>query len=376
MAESLLEDEPMKIRELFGHFEEYGWETPSWEIAAKVGLPVSMVVRLDTNTSPFRPESALRDLGLALGGLEVNEYPDTSYLALREALSGYTGKGLERFVVTNGADEGLDIATKVFIDPGDEVVIPTPTYAMYGITSSIMGASVVSVPRRRDFGLDVEAILAAVTGKTKVIFLCNPNNPTGDCAPTEEVERLATESGVAVVIDEAYFEYCGKSTIDLSDRLENIIVCRTLSKAFSMAGVRIGYLVAGAETVSKLNAVRPPNSLSVVSLFLGKASLAHRDEMERNVRSTVEEREKLLHRLRGINGIEPYPSQTNFILFRVVDGDADALHARLMSKGLVLRNLSKRKGVENCLRTTVSTPEINERLAGELESALARRPER
>jgi histidinol-phosphate aminotransferase len=143
-----------------------------------------------------------------------------------------------------------------------------------------------------------------------------------------------------------------------------------------MAGVRIGYLVAGAETVSKLNAVRPPNSLSVVSLFLGKAALAHRDEMERNVRSTVEEREKLLHRLRGINGIEPYPSQTNFILFRVVDGDADALHARLMSKGLVLRNLSKRKGVENCLRTTVSTPEINERLAGELESALARRPER
>ena len=194
MAESLLEDEPMKIRELFGHFEEYGWETPSWEIAAKVGLPVSMVVRLDTNTSPFRPESALRDLGLALGGLEVNEYPDTSYLALREALSGYTGKGLERFVVTNGADEGLDIATKVFIDPGDEVVIPTPTYAMYGITSSIMGASVVSVPRRRDFGLDVEAILAAVTGKTKVIFLCNPNNPTGDCAPTEEVESLGSPS--------------------------------------------------------------------------------------------------------------------------------------------------------------------------------------
>jgi len=363
----------MKIRELFGHFEEYGWETPSWEIAAKVGLPVSEIVRLDTNTSPFRPESALRELGLALGGLEINEYPDTSYLAIRERLSSYTGKGLERFVVTNGADEGLDIATKVFLDPGDEVVIPTPTYAMYGIASSIMGASVVGVPRRRDFGLDIEAILAAVTAKTKAIFLCNPNNPTGDCAPIEEVERLAKESGVAVVIDEAYFEYCGKSAIDLSDRLENIIVCRTLSKAFSMAGVRIGYLVAKAETASKLNAVRPPNSLSVISLILGQAALDHRDEMERNVRATVAEREKLLRRLSGINGIEPHPTQTNFILFRVVDGDADALHAALMSKGLVLRNLSKRKGVENCLRTTVSTPEVNERLASELESALARR---
>jgi histidinol-phosphate aminotransferase len=376
MAESLLQREPMKIRELFGHFEEYGWETPTWEIAAKLGLPVSEVVRLDTNTSPFRPESALRDLGLALSALEINEYPDTSYLAIRERLSSYTGKGLERFVVTNGADEGLDIAAKVFLDPGDEVVIPTPTYAMYGIASSIMGASVVSVPRRRDFSLDVEAILAAITAKTKVIFLCNPNNPTGDWAPTEEVERLAKETGVAVVIDEAYFEYCGKSAIDLSDRLENIIVCRTLSKAFSMAGVRIGYLVAKAETVSKLNAVRPPNSLSVISLVLGQAALDHRDEMERNVRATVGERENLLRRLSGINGIEPYPTQTNFILFRVLDGDADAVHAKLMSKGLVLRNVSKRKGIENCLRTTVSTPEVNERLAGELETALARRPVR
>ena len=119
--------------------------------------------------------------------------------------------------------------------------------------------------------------------------------------------------------------------------------------------------------------MRPPNSLSVISLILGQAALDHRDEMERNVRATVAEREKLLRRLSGINGIEPYPTQTNFILFRVVDGDADALHAALMSKGLVLRNLSKRKGVENCLRTTVSTPEVNERLASELESALARR---
>lgn len=375
MAVSHLGREPMKIRELFGHFEEYGWETPNWEIAAKVGIPVKEVVRLDTNTSPFRPESALRDLGLALGGLDVNQYPDTSYLALREALSGYTGKGLERFVVTNGADEGLDIVTKVFLDPGDEVVIPTPTYAMYGIASSIMGASVVGVPRKGDFGLDIDAILAAVTGKTKVIFLCNPNNPTGDCAPIEEVERLAEESGVGIVIDEAYFEYCGRSAIDLSDRLENVIVCRTLSKAFSMAGVRIGYLVSKAETASKLNAVRPPNSVSVISLVLGQAALAHREEMERNVRSTVEEREKLIHRLGGIRGIEPYPSQTNFILFRVVDGGADELHSRLMRKGLVLRNVSKRRGLENCLRTTVSTPEVNDRLVVEIERALARRPE-
>src|SRR5580698_7761103 len=151
MARFRVEREEMKIRELFSGFEEYGWETPSEEIAAKVGLPVEEIVRLDTNTSPFRPERALEDLANALGTIEVNQYPDTSYLSLREDLSGYTGKGLDRFVITNGADEGLDIITKVFLDPGDEVIVPTPTYSMYRITSSIMGARVVAVPRRRDF---------------------------------------------------------------------------------------------------------------------------------------------------------------------------------------------------------------------------------
>ncbi|MDA4114834.1 MAG: histidinol-phosphate aminotransferase family protein, partial [Thaumarchaeota archaeon] len=262
------------------------------------------------------------------------------------------------------------IITKVFLEPGDEVIIPTPTYSMYRISSSIMGAGVMNVPRRRDFSLDVEKILASVNPKTRVIFLCNPNNPTGEYTPIADVERLAEQSGVAVAIDEAYFEFCQKSAIDLSDRLENVIVCRTLSKAFSMAGVRIGYLVAKEETVRKLNVVRPPNSLSVISLFLAQSALAHRDEMERNVNSTVEERGRLLRRLREIRGIEVYPSETNFVLFRVLNGGADTVHGKLMRLGLVLRNLSKVPGVENCLRCTVGTPEINHRLVAELESAL------
>jgi histidinol-phosphate aminotransferase len=366
----------MRIRELFSGFEEYGWETPSWEIAAKVGLRADQIVRLDTNTSPFRPESALRDLAKALGRLEVNEYPDTSYIGLREGLSRYTGKGLDRFVVTNGADEGLDIITKVFIDPGDEVIVPTPTYSMYRIASSIMGARVVGVPRKKDFTLDVERVLRAVTPKTKVIFICNPNNPTGDLTPIEEVETLARRSGVAVAIDEAYFEFCGKSAIGLTDRLENVIVCRTLSKGFSMAGVRVGYLVARADTSKVLNSVRPPNSLSVPSLFLGEAALRHAGEMRRNVRSTVRERERLMRRLGEIDAIEAYPSQTNFILLRVLGGDAGRLHSTLMRKGLVLRNLSNVPGVENCLRTTVGTPEVNDRLVEVLSGSLPGRRER
>ena len=366
----------MRVRKLFRDFEEYGWETPSREIAARVGLPLEKIVRLDTNASPFRPLSSLRELRSVLESLEVNQYPDTSYADLRESLSKYTGKPPERFVVTNGADEGLDIVTKVFLDPGDEVIVPTPTYSMYRIVSSLLGARVVGVPRRRSFGLDVDKMLKAVTKRTKLIFLCNPNNPTGTYSPVWEVERLARESGAAVVVDEAYFEYCGRSAVDLTDRLENVIICRTLSKAFSMAGVRVGYLVAGAETTGTLNKVRPPNSLSVLSLFLGRAALDHTAEMRRNVRLIVKEREKLIRGLRALTGVRPFSSQANFVLFRVVGRDADVLHARLLARGLVLRNMSNVKGTEGCLRTTVSTPEINSRFLVELERALEEVPER
>ena len=361
----------MKVRRLFRTFEEYGWETPSWEIAAKYGLDVGAVVRLDTNASPHRPDRALNALKKALDGMDVNQYPDTSYLALREGLARYTGKDVGRFVVTNGADEGLDITAKVFLDPGDEVIVPTPTYSMYRIISSIMGASVVYVPRKKDFSLDTEAMLAAVTKRTKAIFLCNPNNPTANATPIREIEQLARRTELAISVDEAYFEYCGETALDLTDRLENVIVCRTLSKAFSMAGVRVGYLVAREDTVKTLNMVRPPNSLSIPSLFLGEYALAHLSEMRSAVRAIVRERELLTRRLASIKGIEPYPSETNFILFKVVGRNPDKVHERMMRKGLVLRNLSHVRGIENCLRTSVSTPQINARLVDELETTMS-----
>jgi histidinol-phosphate aminotransferase len=359
----------MKIRKALEGFEAYGWETPTYEIAEKTGLPTEQIVRLDTNTSPFKPRVALSELARKLMEADVNQYPDTSYHELRLALAAYTGKDKDRFVVTNGADEGLDIITKVLLDPGDEVIIPTPTYPMYRIVSQIMGSRVRTVPRNEDFGLDIDGILAAVGKRTKVIFLCNPNNPTGNFSPEKEVERLAKESGVAVAVDEAYFEYCGRSAIDITEKHDNLIVCRTLSKAFSLAGARLGYLVAKRKTIDELNLVRPPNSLTVISLMLGQTALTSLDEMKKHVGTTVKERARLFDGMASLSGVGPYPSMTNFILFKVKNGDAGKVHARLMKKGLVLRNMSSVKGVEGCLRTTVGTAEVNDRLLVELERA-------
>src|SRR5438309_4817031 len=256
-----------KVRKIFDGFEAYGWETPSHEIAKKVGLKNEQIVRLDTNTSPYAPLDELKLLSKAAPKLQVNQYPDTTYLGIRKGLAAYCGIGVDRFVVTNGADEGLDIIGKTLLDNGDEAVVPIPTYAMFRIVSEVMGARVRYVRRSPvDFSVGADEVLGSVGPRTKLIFLCNPNSPTGNPMPLSEVERIAKEANVCVAVDEAYYEFWGKTAAGLTEKYDNLIVCRTFSKAFSMAGVRVGYLVAQGKTVDQLNVVRPPNSLSVISI--------------------------------------------------------------------------------------------------------------
>ena len=357
---------------MFDGFDAYGWETPSHEIAEKVGLETEQIVRLDTNTSPFGPLAELRLLSKAAQKLEVNQYPDTTYLDLREGLAAYCGVGVDRFVVTNGADEGLDIIAKSLLDNGDEVVVPVPTYSMFRVASELMGARMRYVRRSTDdFSVGADEVLGAVTPKTKVIFLCNPNSPTGNPMPLGEVERVAREAKAAVAVDEAYYEFWGKTALGLTERYDNLVVCRTFSKAFSMAGVRVGYLVAKRETVDQLNLVRPPNSVSVVSLFLAEAALRNIGEMRENVRKLVGERKRVLRALQGIGSVVAFPSETNFVLFRVGGGaeKAKKLHETLMRKGFVLRSYSKPSGVGDCLRLTIGTREVNDRVLAALREA-------
>jgi histidinol-phosphate aminotransferase len=360
----------LRIRKMFGSFEEYGWETPSHEIAKKVGLRTSQIVRLDTNTSPFVPKAELKMLSKEAQGLEVNQYPDTTYLELRKGLSRYCGLDVDRFVVTNGADEGLDIISKTLLDNGDEVVIPAPTYSMFRIVSEVMGAKVRYIRRRSaDYAITPEEVLSAVTRSTKVIFLCNPNSPTGNPMAVGDVERIVSGTRATVAVDEAYYEFWGESSIPLTEKYDNLVVCRTFSKAFSMAGVRVGYLVADRGAVDKLNLVRPPNSLSVISLRLAEAAIANLAEMRRNVVAIKGERERVLAEI-GRLGLWPYPSVTNFILFRVPGGipGAKRLHSSLMKRGLVIRSYSDASGIGDCLRLTIGTRDSNDRFLTALES--------
>jgi histidinol-phosphate aminotransferase len=181
---------------------------------------------------------------------------------------------------------------------------------------------------------------------------------------------LVKESDSLVAVDEAYQEFAGRSVIDLTDKYDNLVVVRTFSKAFSMAGVRVGYLVASEATVRELNKVRPPNSLSVISLALAESALKDTAEMRKNVSRIVEERERCFKKLSKIRGIVPYPSEANFILFRVLGVDANLIHARLMEKGFVLRNLAEVPGIRNTLRVTTSTPRVNDEFIEALRSSV------
>lgn len=365
--------EKMKIRKTFEAFDPYGWETPSHEIAERVGLKTNEIVRLDTNTSPFLPLPELRLLSKVAQTLEVNQYPDTTYLDLRKGLAAYCELDVDRFVVTNGADEGLDIIGKTILDNEDEVVVPVPTYSMFRVVSELMGARVRHVRRNsKDFSIGADEVLEAVTRKTRLIFLCNPNSPTGNTMPLSEVERIAKEANVAVAVDEAYHEFWGKTAAGLTERYDNLVVCRTFSKAFSMAGVRVGYLLAQRRTVEQLNLVRPPNSVSVISLVLAEAALRNLGEMRGNVKKIVEERGRVFKALRKLGSVSPLPSETNFILFKVPGGASRAakLHEGLTKKGLVLRSYSKPSGIGDCLRLTIGTMEMDDRFLAALREAV------
>ncbi|MFQ6135510.1 MAG: histidinol-phosphate transaminase [Nitrososphaerales archaeon] len=353
----------MRVRRMLEDFEPYEWETPSGDIASRLGLKVEQIVRFDTNASPTVPKKWLRELASKLEDIGINDYPDTSYLKFRRAVSRYIDIDPDRITVTNGADEGLDIIVKTFIDNGTDAVVSTPTYMFYKAVTQIAGGNIVSVPRREDFSDDEEDLLeAAKKDSTRIIFLCSPNNPTGNSTKRETAIRLLEESDVVIAVDEAYSEFSGKTLLDLTDRYDNLIILRTFSKAFSLAGARVGYMVASKKTIDLLNKIRPPNSLSVISLALAELALNDLETVRENIRFIVRERERCRSFLERLQRLMVYPSEANFLLLKFDEIDPEQVYKLLMQRGLVVRNVSRTPGLERCLRFSVRLPEQNDML--------------
>jgi histidinol-phosphate aminotransferase len=348
--------------------EVYTWEPSNSAIARRYGLQPRDVVRFDTNTSPAPPAF----LGEILAGQfepPLNEYPDSEYAELTQAAARYAGVEPGEVIVGAGADEVLDLVAKAFLPAGGAAAIPWPTYAMFRVLTSQRDARAVEVPRldgSRGFALDLEPLLP-VLREVQVVWLCLPNNPTGTADDPAAIDAVLEASLSApkvplVVVDEAYHEFVGRTVVPLRERYPNLLAVRTVSKAFALAGIRVGYGIAARETIARLERVRPPGSISTVSATVAAAALRRPDTAARNVARLVEERERLAGGLAAA-GWRPYPSTTNFLLVRIGETpDAEAAAARLLQAGIVPRTFDASHPLAGHLRLTVRSAVENNRL--------------
>jgi len=352
----------------------YSWEATDEEVAARYGLDPATIVRFDLNTSPAPP--ALAERLLAAGRFEapLSEYPPTDYRRLVEAAAARYGVTPAEILVGAGADEILDVVAKALIPAGGRAVVPTPTYAMYRVLTEQRGATVVPVARLGDaagWALDTDAVRAAARDAA-VVWLCSPNNPTALPEPDGAIGRLlvglAEDAAAAdrpapiVVLDEAYAEFVGTSLIPLRDDHPNLIVVRTASKAYALAGLRVGFAVARPEVIATLNPYRPPGSVSTVSVTIVTEALRDPTILDANLQRVAGERTRLGDALRGL-GWAVGPSVTNFLLvdFETVERAA-SIAERLLAHGLVPRTFGAGHPLADHLRLTIRDPLENDRL--------------
>jgi len=326
-------------------------------------------VRFDTNTSPAAPDW-LPDVLPGPFDPALNEYPDSEYSALTAAAAAYTGVDPSEVLVGAGADEVLDIVAKTFLTSGGAAIVPIPTYGMYGVLTSQRPSQVLAVPRlgaAQAFALDVSAVISRLS-QAQLVWLTVPNNPTGRDESDADVQAILDAAdelgpdGPVVVVDEAYHEFIGRSAIPLRGRYPRLIVIRTLSKAFALPGIRIGYAVAARGTIERLERLRPPGSISTISATIGAAALSRPSLARDNVERLIDERERFALAMSEA-GWQPLPSVTNFLLVRIGDHEAAEVAAeRLLHRGLVPRTFGPANPLRGHLRLTVRSPDENARL--------------
>ena len=331
-------------------------------MAERAGIPQDKIIRLNGNENPYGPSPAVAE---ALGDFSnFNHYPDPEQRQLREALSGYVGVDSERIIAGNGSDELIDMLFRMFIGPGDNIINLTPTFGMYSLGAEICGGQAVSVPRDDKFDIDLEGVKLAITPRTKVIVVCSPNNPTGNM-PSEAEVRSLLDTGILVIVDEAYYEFSGQTVMPLLDEYPNLVVLRTFSKWAGLAGLRIGLGAMHPGLAGMMMSVKPPYNVNLAAEVALIASLNHMPALLDRVNAIVSERERMIGMLEAIPTVKPYPSQANFILCKLPEGSGPRVFEGLCNRGIFLRHWSNPRLID-CVRTSVGFPEENDSVAAAL----------
>jgi histidinol-phosphate aminotransferase len=352
----------------------YSWEATDEEIAARYGASIASILRFDLNTSPAPPEIAGRILAAGTFDTPLSEYPPSDYRRLVTTAARVYDVGPDELLVGAGADEILDLIGKVFLPAGGAAVIPTPTYAMYRVVTEQRAAIALLVPRlgpEADWALD-EAAVRTAAATADVVWLCSPNNPTALAEPDGRIARLlaaiAADAATAkrppaiVVLDEAYAEFVDRSLVGLRLEHPNLVIVRTASKAYGLAGLRVGFAIARPETIARIAPYRPPGSVSTVSVTVVTEALADPAGMRANVARVDAERDRLGDALRAA-GWAVGPSVTNFLLVDLGTAQrAETVATELLRRGLVPRTFPSGHPLAHALRLTIRDRPGNDRL--------------
>lgn len=289
---------------------------------------------------------------------DINRYPDPLATKVRSLLADYVNARPEEILVGSGGDECIKIVMESYLSKGDKILIHEPSFSMYRMNAKIQEADILEVPDLENFQIDIDGMIKlAKKEKVKLILLCLPNNPTGFGCSREQVEKLIRESQSLIVIDGAYMEFSSEDMTDLySDR---VIVLRTLSKAFGLAGIRTGYLVSSEKNIQDMLKVKPPYNVSRPSQRIAEFALSHREEVLASVEEIKDMREDMYFKLNKIQGLKAFPSQGNFILVKVQD--KESIRARLKEESLKIKDYSS--GIlSQYFRISISTKEVNEKI--------------
>lgn len=296
----------------------------------------------------------------------LNRYPDPRQKELKAALSELKDVPAENIFIGNGSDEVIDLTYRIFANSGkDSVLICPPTYGMYEVSANINDVKIVNIPLLSDFQLDMDAILEKINNDSsiKIIFVCSPNNPTGNCL--RNLKTLLDNFNGIVVIDEAYIDFCSDKTyVQKIFTYPNLIVMQTFSKAWALAGARVGVAFAQKEIIALFNKVKPPYNISKLNLEAALDAISMKYEKSESVSNIMNEREKLIDELKQLTIVRKiYPSDANFLL--VEFSDANYTYNQLVDKSIITRN--RHSQIENCIRITIGTPDENYKLMAELK---------
>ncbi len=331
-------------------------------------------VMLASNENPHGlPGELVEKLVEGVHRMRLNRYPDPLATKLRELIAEANGLEPENVLVGNGGDELIFDLLLAWGGPGRTLVDLPPTFAMYGIDARVTGTGIVRIPRREDFSIDEEALLERLShGDIDIVMIANPNNPTGTLAPETLLIDVLNATDALVLVDEAYFEFSRHTMRPHMQRHDNLVILRTFSKAFSLAALRAGYLLAHEDVIAELTKVRQPYSVNAFTQMAAAIVFRERPVFEATISQLIRERDTLIHQLSEIPGVTVFPSEANFVLFRVEHASAvwrDLLHEH----SILVRDFSRTPGLEDCLRVSVGTEQEVARFVGALEQIMSRR---